>query len=1215
MRLRTLAVHGLPVCADRRLTFGEAGAGGDLHILYGPNEAGKSSLLQAVIDLLYGGPLPLELRDRYTSETRLAAELEHSQFPPFSLQRRRRYHSLVLETGTEEAVHTYLGGVDRERYVLLFGLDAERLRHGGERLLQAQGHAGISLFEAGSGVQSLQQLRTRLAQRAEQLLDPAFRRNSARLLNRAAAELQAAEQAVRAAALPSEHWQALRDDLVQLERRYKEVRARQQALAGELSALQRVQRVRGLVSAWQTLQARRAELQVRPLLPLAVAERAAACQQELAEVVRASAHWQQELARLAASAAGLVVDESVLAHADVIRQLLEGLQQFEQTEQTRLPRLMAEVAQLRAAAEQRLRALAPRLDWSDVEQLRLPLESLSELRQLLHNAREWTQRQASLQEQQTQLLVERQALVTEQEALAPVDDVARLRQAWELVRQGEEAAAQAQRAAAEVERREGELVVRLARQGLYQGALADVATRSIPLRATLDRWQEAWAQAEERRAHCERERDRVLAEEARVQAQLAALEGAGRVPAWEDVLAARSERETGWALVRQVLQTGKAADEALRVFAGEQPLWVAYEAAVQRADALVDELYRAADRAGQRDRLLQQQHQLAQSVAQWDAALAAAEAEQKRLAAAWRAEWAASGIQPLPPAEMKGWLTEHWQPLLEGWHTLLALRSEAEDAARRCRTLAEAFNRWASTLGMGQAVVEEAVSRLHAAAAGHGREPALAACSAARVFAQTPGDWPLLAADAVANPVVWQGLRNQLEALREAAEQAARRRAAWQSRWQHWEQRQQTLAVALQQVERAGAAWAAAWQDLRRRCPSLPEHWLAAEEYVEQVQELFRLVDELAKRTAELQQLQAQCAAYRSAVTGVAEQLEGMALAEPVGQWLRRAGERVRAAVAVQAQQQAWQTAQAQAETQLRQAQARRSELERTLAELAAPYGGQDLAELQDMVERTQLDRQLAVQSADLEHQLQAAGDGLPAADLAAAVVQAPDVDAVAQRLRVLGEELAACEQEQQAVQEQLAARRHELAQWTGQRDDAAQQAQLAEAKRAELAELWQEYVRVELARRLLERAVEVFRERNEGAVLARASAWLARLTLGRYRKLTVEYEGSAPYLQAERADGLCLRVPQLSDGTRDQLFLALRLAFVERHNAAAEPLPLVLDDVLVHFDDQRTRAALAALAELAGQTQVLYFTHHREVVTAAQALTDTHRVYIHELG
>jgi uncharacterized protein YhaN len=87
-----------------------------------------------------------------------------------------------------------------------------------------------------------------------------------------------------------------------------------------------------------------------------------------------------------------------------------------------------------------------------------------------------------------------------------------------------------------------------------------------------------------------------------------------------------------------------------------------------------------------------------------------------------------------------------------------------------------------------------------------------------------------------------------------------------------------------------------------------------------------------------------------------------------------------------------------------------------------------------------------------------------------------------------------------------------------------------------------------------------------------------------------------------------------MSDGTRDQLYLALRLATLERHLAQAEPLPFIVDDILINFDDDRTAATLKVLAELAKKTQVILFTHHARLKELAGEVRNGAGVFVREL-
>ena len=159
-------------------------------------------------------------------------------------------------------------------------------------------------------------------------------------------------------------------------------------------------------------------------------------------------------------------------------------------------------------------------------------------------------------------------------------------------------------------------------------------------------------------------------------------------------------------------------------------------------------------------------------------------------------------------------------------------------------------------------------------------------------------------------------------------------------------------------------------------------------------------------------------------------------------------------------------------------------------------------------------------------------------------------------------------------------------------------------------------YARARLAQRVLRDAIARYRSAHEGPLLARANVLFPALTCERYARLETDVdERDEDVLIAVTADGSRRRVPELSDGTREQLFLALRLAAIERHVATAEAVPVLFDDVLLESDDERAQRILAALAELATQTQVLVLTHHRHLVEIARATLPKRRLDVIELS
>jgi uncharacterized protein YhaN len=180
---------------------------------------------------------------------------------------------------------------------------------------------------------------------------------------------------------------------------------------------------------------------------------------------------------------------------------------------------------------------------------------------------------------------------------------------------------------------------------------------------------------------------------------------------------------------------------------------------------------------------------------------------------------------------------------------------------------------------------------------------------------------------------------------------------------------------------------------------------------------------------------------------------------------------------------------------------------------------------------------------------------------------------------------------------------------------EAALEREQAEHDAARIGELAERYLVERSAAILLARAIEYHREHSAQPILERAQQLLPQLTANSLTRLFVDDEsGDHPVLMARRADGGELGVSGMSDGTLDQLYLALRLAALEHHLDALPPLPVLLDDILVNYDELRVAASLPAIAEIAQRTQVIVLTHHQHVATIAEA-TLSERVRIHHLG
>jgi len=145
---------------------------------------------------------------------------------------------------------------------------------------------------------------------------------------------------------------------------------------------------------------------------------------------------------------------------------------------------------------------------------------------------------------------------------------------------------------------------------------------------------------------------------------------------------------------------------------------------------------------------------------------------------------------------------------------------------------------------------------------------------------------------------------------------------------------------------------------------------------------------------------------------------------------------------------------------------------------------------------------------------------------------------------------------------------------------------------------------RLMLLASLLREADRQFREEHQPDVLKRAGEYLNTITSGRYtRIITLEDEEERLAVISKSGEDRPIAFP-LSGGTLDQIFLAFRLAVIDHLDEAYEHLPLVLDEVLINWDDQRFETGVQILSHIAQKRQVFLFTCHDWIVKSIQDST-----------
>lgn len=318
---------------------------------------------------------------------------------------------------------------------------------------------------------------------------------------------------------------------------------------------------------------------------------------------------------------------------------------------------------------------------------------------------------------------------------------------------------------------------------------------------------------------------------------------------------------------------------------------------------------------------------------------------------------------------------------------------------------------------------------------------------------------------------------------------------------------------------------------------------------------------------------------------------------------------RVNAALETAREQETERRAAEERRRELREEKARLDELCRTeeasLSALLAEGGGGDEETFRRRAVQAHRYAELTHRARELAHRIEAR-TGLSDTEAREALRALGGEEGLRTVLSQVRARHAEAQEKSKEVLTEQGATRNQLEQW--ENDDLLARLRIQEETlRAKVAELATRYAEDKLALALLGRARRRFEEEQQPRVVQLASEHFALLTEGRYRRVFIP-AGDERELRVSDGER-DWSAAQLSRGTREQLYLAFRLAVVRDFGETRSALPLIVDDVLVNFDPGRARSAIQLLAQLAEHQQVIAFTCHpwlRELFEAEGAQTQT---------
>ncbi|OKY75387.1 MAG: hypothetical protein BM485_08985 [Desulfobulbaceae bacterium DB1] len=1167
MRLKSLDLKAFGPFTNRTLEFDSREPG--LHIIFGANEAGKSSSLRALKALLYG--FHVQTPDNFIhsyDQLLVGGCLENKDGNEIFFQRRKKRVGDLLDAAGNpmdpDALATFLHGVEPAIFESLYGIDHNRLVEGGNEILSQKGEIGQALFAAGAGLSSLKAVIDQLEQEAAGLFKSAGQLPE---INKSIKQFKELQREAKEASLSSKEWKDLQEALKEADSARARLEDTREDKNKELRRLERLKQAIPELAELKMWRERLGDLGEVISLPPDIREKHHQVEQAVREARIQLQNKSDRLQQLGNKRKDISLNRVLLENAELVDDFHQRLGEYRKGRQDRPERNGMRI-NLRKEAAQLLKQIRPDLSLEDVEQLRPMLikkrtvQELSARFAAIHQHEMQAKKQRKAAEQELQEV--RKAL----EAMPVTRDTHDLNLAVKPARKAGDIDGRIDNARNTVEQGKKECLAELKRIGHWSGELSALMELPLPLSETVRKFEQGYSEIRDERRVLEKDRKNSTSELKSAMAELKKLEYAGEVLSENDLTRTRENREQGWRLLRRQWLDNEDVSEESRAFNSEKPLPEAYEGLVHLADVIADKLRNEADRVAGAANLkaLVDQHQ--EKLAECEKEENDLDQRAENIAGEWSRIWEPLGIKPLSPKEMSGWLNAMEKLRYRVGDLLKKTTEIATENLKRGELRQKLFNALEKIAAKGipggdalgpilvfsEDLLEEIARQKTEVERLQERQK-----EAKKIFDRSEGDLT----DAQDSRALWKeqwekalsglGLQGEIS-VHEANDYF------------------DTLQNCLDKVKEAG--------DLRKRIEGIDRD---ADELKRELQAVLRKVDPLML-SLPLDQAILQLKA------ALARALKDSIRHDQLTEELEILQDEVSATEKI-----------------LQAANEQRAELMKIAkCEKAEELGG--------IIGRFEKYRQIQEKISVIEATLAKIGAGAGVDELTR---QAADVDAdeLSGHITSLHQEL---EEKINPAINQISQEIGEINTRLKSMDGSAKAAEARERMERELARmrrLVERFTRVKLASRILQQEIERYREENQDPVMQIAGRYFEALTLRSFAGLKADVDDKGePILVGIRPDGRLIKVEGMSDGTRDQLYLALRLATLEWRMKTSEPMPFIVDDILINFDDDRARATLKVLADLGKKNQVILFTHHRQIVEEAGKLGGKAGVEVHEL-
>ncbi len=1164
MRLDLLACGPF---TDLSLDLGRGGEG--LHLIYGPNEAGKSSTLRALGYLLFGIPDRCEDAFKHTyNNLRIGGALRMGNGAIIEAVRRKgRANTLrgpddcLLDEDRWREACGRISAVDFSRR---FGIDHDTLIEGGSEIIKGEGELAEILFAAGAGLASFRKIEEQVRDEALELFKPG---GSKPKINAGLSSLGEEQKKLRELQLPNEKWEAhFKAHQAAVEQR-RAVETELERAEQEKNRLTRLRTALPLAARRKSLRLELCGYTSTVSLPEGFSEKRQKTVQSLRLEEQIAHGARQRLETLRSELGGLKSSPALLSFSKEIDELYPKLGSYRKALSER-PKLIIQRKAFEDQARELLAELRGDFPFESIEELRLRADQEILIKHLGTKREKYT---ANLENalEKTRELSDEIAEMNQRLSATPLpEDLSRLRAALEEPKSCPGIEEDLSRIGATLLNAEEQANLDLAGLELWSGSLDELERLRIPDTDTMEDFEGKFRHVADQIAYRMKEAEKLSGEIRKLQTRVTALR-ADEAPSVADLDLARSVRTTGWKVIRRALEGGEVCGEEKIAFieqlSGVDTLPDAFEKSVLIADELSDRLRREAGRVAELNNLVSTADSLKVEKDEIMDGNELLEKQLENIQREWAGLWTSCGFAPAPPDKMRKWAAKRSE-LVRKKMEIRTLWRDAEQRSNRLEELKGA---------LGQCLSES----------GHtlGHDESLR---------EMLGSAEILLAEqtriATERGLLANSLKQKNQELGKAEARAAKAR---------------------RELEEWRNEWAEAISPLGLGEKSIPEQ---ANAVLGKLQEIFAKLKESKNLGQRVEEIDAECEVFVKQTAELVDLIAPESCGANPEEAVRGLNELMATARDEKNKRDDLTMKILREEGELADARNNTARLHIEISEILKEAACKEIEDLAEAESRSATKKELLGKLEQVEEQLVELSAGLSIEEFSTEV-EGLDPDLIEPLLGQAGERIAQLKEGKSELDQTIGSERTALGLWDG-RGDAAELAQRIQARLADLENKARHYSRLKIAHVLLLRAKERHREKSQGPVLKRTSELFSALTLGAFESIRAGDDEGKNVIVGLRPGGQIVPVRAMSEGTADQLYLALRLASFEHYIASHEPLPLVLDDILVQFDNDRSRAALRVLAEVSGKAQIIMFSHHAHLVELARAEIGMDRLFVSEL-